>query len=159
MRFTAVLAVLDNGDDVREIDDLGVIPYTPGVPGLNESLYAAEQAVRVRWGAVRLTVMPADLPLATSALIEQSLRLAARYERAFIPDTSSRGTTLLFAGPDAALLPAYGPHSAHAHTQQGAHQMLTGGLDLLRHDVDDMADLFAANLRLEEGRERWEESA
>jgi 2-phospho-L-lactate guanylyltransferase len=157
-RFAAVLVVLDNPADAIEIADLEVIPFHPGVAGLNASLSAAEEAVRTLWGAVPLTVMPSDLPLATPALLDRSLRWAARHERAFIPDRSSRGTTMLFAGPGAALWPAYGPRSADAHERQGARRMLRGDLDLLRQDIDDLADLAVMNLRFEDVQ-RWEETA
>jgi len=152
VRFTAVVVVLDNPADAREIHDRDVTPFTPEVAGLNESLVVAEEFARVRWGAVRLAVMPADLPLATAPLLDTALRLAARHERAFLPDISARGTTLLFAGKDAALKPAYGPHSAHAHEGNGARRLRAPGLDHLRHDVDDMADFFTVNLRSEEAR-------
>jgi 2-phospho-L-lactate guanylyltransferase len=156
-RFAAVLVVLDNPADATEVVDLDVIPFHPGVAGLNASLSAAGEAVRARWGAVPLAVLPADLPLATPALLDRSLRCAARHERAFIPDRSSRGTTMLFAGPRAALWPAYGPHSADAHERQGACRLVDGGLDLLRQDVDDTADLAVVNLRFD--AQRWEETA
>jgi 2-phospho-L-lactate guanylyltransferase len=157
-RFTAVLVVLDNPDDAGEVADLDAVPFHPGVVGLNDSLTAAEEAVRMQWGPVPLTVMPSDLALATPALLDRSLRWAARYERAFIPDSSGRGTTMLFAQQGAPLRPAYGPRSAAAHQQQGAHRLVHEALGLLQHDVDDVADVAVANLRFEE-RERWEETA
>ena len=135
-----------------EVADLDVIPFHPGVSGLNASLSAAEEAVRTLWGAIPLAMLPADLPLATAALLDRSLRCAARHERAFIPDMSSRGTTMLFAGPGAALRPAYGPHSADAHERQGSCRLRHGGLDLLRQDVDDMADFAVVNRRFEDIR-------
>jgi 2-phospho-L-lactate guanylyltransferase len=157
-RFATVLVVLDNPADATEVADLDVIPFHPGVAGLNASLSAAEEAVHTLWGAVPLTVMPSDLPLATPALLDRSLRWAARHERAFIPDMSSRGTTMLFAGPGTALWPAYGPRSADAHERQGACRMLRDDLDLLRQDVDDVADLAAVNLLFED-IQRWDETA
>jgi 2-phospho-L-lactate guanylyltransferase len=156
--FAAVLVVLDNSDDAAEVADLDVIPFHPGVAGLNASLSAAEVAVRTRWGAVRLTVMPSDLPLATPVLLDRALRWAASHERAFIPDKSSLGTTMLVAGPGAALRPAYGPHSAEAHERQGACRLLRGDLDLLRQDIDDTSDLAVLDLRFDDVQ-RWEEPA
>jgi 2-phospho-L-lactate/phosphoenolpyruvate guanylyltransferase len=157
VQFAAVVVVLDNLADAEEIADLDVIPYWSGRPGLNESLTAAERMVRSKWGDVPLTVMPSDLPLATAELLEQALSVAERYERAFLPDICTGGTTMLFAGPEAPLRPAYGPHSAHAHEKQGARRLINRGLDLLRHDVDDLADLLVAHLRFEE-RQRWEQT-
>jgi hypothetical protein len=46
--------------DVTEVADLDVIPFHPGVSGLNASLSAAEEAVRTLWGAIPLAVLPAD---------------------------------------------------------------------------------------------------
>jgi 2-phospho-L-lactate guanylyltransferase len=157
--FDAVVVVLDNEADEHEIADLDVIAYCPRVAGLNESLAIADRSTRLRWGAVRRTVMPADLPLATPELLDRALRLTASDERAFLPDMSTRGTTLLFAGPSSALMPAYGPYSAQVHERGGARLLEADGLDPLRHDVDDMADLFIANLRFEAGRKRWDETA
>jgi 2-phospho-L-lactate guanylyltransferase len=158
--FDEVVAVFDNPADAFEVADLDVVPFFPGVSGLNESLVVAERVVRTRWGAVPLTVMPADLPLATPELILEARALAAGHQRAFLPDISSRGTTLLFAAERAALRPAYGLQSASAHERDGAVRLdSSGALDLLRHDVDNMADLFVANFRFEEGRKRWEETA
>jgi hypothetical protein len=45
-RFAAVLVVLDNPADATEVADLDVIPFHPGVAGLNASLSAAEEAAR-----------------------------------------------------------------------------------------------------------------
>jgi 2-phospho-L-lactate guanylyltransferase len=157
-RFRAVVVVLDNRADATEVADLDVTPFHPGVSGLNASLSAAEEAVRTLWGAVALAVLPADLPLATPALLDRALQCAARHERAFIPDRSSRGTTMLFAGPGAALQPAYGPQSAAAHERQGACRLRQRGLDLLRRDVDDLADLAAASRRFED-LQGWEAAA
>ncbi|MCW2856923.1 MAG: hypothetical protein JWR52_2538 [Marmoricola sp.] len=157
VNFAAVVVVLDNLADAEEIADLDVLPHWSGRAGLNESLTAAERMVRTKWGGAALTVMPSDLPLATPELLEQALGVAERYERAFLPDICTGGTTMLFAGPGAALRPAYGPHSAHVHEKQGARRLVTRGLDLLRHDVDDLAQLLVAHLRFEE-RQRWEEA-
>ena len=157
-RFAAVVVVLDNPADAVEVADLDVVAFHPGVFGLNAALSAAEVAVRAQWGEVSLTVLPSDLPLATPTCLDRSLRWASRHKRAFIPDMSSRGTTMLFAAPGVALRPAYGPHSAQAHERQGACRMIHGGLDRLRQDVDDLADLAAVNVRLEDPQ-RWEETA
>lgn len=148
-RFAAVVVVLDNPADASVVADLDVIPFHSGAAGLNPSLVAAADVARAAWGDVPLTVMPSDLPLATPALLDRSLRWASRYERAFIPDRSSCGTTMLFAGPRADLSPAYGLHSADAHERQGARRILRGDLDLLRQDCDDLADLALMSLPVE----------
>ena len=59
---------------------------------------------------------------------------------------------MLFAGPGAALRLAYGPQSADAHERQGACRLRHGGLELLRQDVDDMADHALVNRRFEDIR-------
>jgi 2-phospho-L-lactate/phosphoenolpyruvate guanylyltransferase len=97
-RFGAVMVVLDNPDDEQVFSDLDVMAFHSGLRGLNASLVAAEEEVRTRWGSIPLAVMPADLPFATPDLLDRSLCLAAPYDRAFIPDRSARGTTLLFVG-------------------------------------------------------------
>jgi 2-phospho-L-lactate/phosphoenolpyruvate guanylyltransferase len=154
--FAAVVVVLDEPDDEREVADLDVTAFHPGCQGLNASLAAADEAARTWYGPVRLAVVPADLPLVTPGLLDLSLRAAEPHARAFIADRSSTGTTLLFAGAGVALRPAYGPGSAAAHAAQGAHRIDDADLDLLRRDVDDLTDLAAANIHFRH-TERWGE--
>ncbi|GAB7004908.1 2-phospho-L-lactate guanylyltransferase [Nocardioides sp. AN3] len=146
-----VVVVLDNPHDEHEIADLDALAFSPGTYGMNPSLSAAEELVRMLWGHVPLVVVPTDLPLITTSLVDRALRRAAGDERAFIPDRSGTGTTLLFAGPAAPLRPAYGLGSAVAHERQGARRILDEDLERLRHDVDNVSDLHAAQLRLEHG--------
>jgi 2-phospho-L-lactate guanylyltransferase len=157
-RFAVVVVVLDNPDDDEVFSDLDVMAFHSRLRGLNTSLEAAEEAVRARWGPVPLAVMPADLPFVTPELLDRSLRAAAPHDRAFLPDRSARGTTLLFAGADVVLEPAYGPGSAAAHLAQGAHRIDDDHLGLLRHDIDDVNDLAEASIHSRHS-ERWDETA
>ena len=130
-----------------------VAPVPPGVdellvqsaPGLNSALREAADASARRWPADAVAALVADLPALLPGELAAALTAAARHDRAFVPDSSGLGTTLLTARPGVELAPAFGAGSAEAHRSGGAVALTAE--PGLRQDVDTAADLRAA-LRL-----------
>jgi 2-phospho-L-lactate guanylyltransferase len=95
-------------------------------------------------GPVPVAALTGDLPALRPAELTAGLSEAgAAGGRAFVPDASGAGTTLLTAPSGAALRPRFGPGSAAAHASSGATPLL-GPWPSLRRDVDTAADLAAA---------------
>jgi 2-phospho-L-lactate guanylyltransferase len=116
-----------------------VAPDTPDA-GLNPAVaHGAALA-----GPVPVAALTGDLPALRPAELAAGLsRAGAAGGRAFVPDASGTGTTLLTATSGAALRPRFGPGSAAAHASSGATPLL-GPWPSLRRDVDTAADLAAA---------------
>ncbi|MHB1614115.1 MAG: 2-phospho-L-lactate guanylyltransferase [Actinomycetes bacterium] len=97
-----------------------------------------------------LGILCADLPALRPDALTAALRAAADHTHrgtapaAFIPDMTGIGTTVLIGGTGRALLPRFGPGSAHAHREQGAVPITADGWECLRQDVDTLADLHKA---------------
>ncbi|OUZ10105.1 2-phospho-L-lactate guanylyltransferase [Aeromicrobium sp. PE09-221] len=87
-----------------------------------------------------IAVIPADLPALTAATLGAALDAASGHRRAFMPDRSGEGTTLLTSSSPAELAASYGPGSADAHRLLGLVE-ITGDWPGLRDDVDTLADL------------------
>jgi 2-phospho-L-lactate guanylyltransferase len=90
-----------------------------------------------RWAASRrpdapVVVVPADLPCLTPAIVDAALTRMALCSRAFVPDFSASGTTLLGAALPDLLWSSYGPESCQRHVDAGLTPV---------HDVDDRARL------------------
>lgn len=110
-----------------------------GEGDLNRALERA--AARVAAPGLGLAVMLADLPCLRTADLTAALDQADG--RAFVPDASATGTTLLVAPAGTALEARFGVGSADAHAGTGAAAIGTE-LASLRLDVDTTADLEAA---------------
>jgi 2-phospho-L-lactate guanylyltransferase len=148
MALDTVAAALTLGDVLVVCDDFAVREATqelgaqavPDKPqaGLNAALrFGADQAT----GAV--AALAADLPALRPADLAAALAAAERELRAFVPDFSGTGTTLLTARAANELDPRFGVESARAHRASGARP-LPGDWPTLRHDVDTPADLARA---------------
>jgi 2-phospho-L-lactate guanylyltransferase len=132
-------------DDVADAEALtGVDGLVTSGLGLNAAIERAAGQVRHDDPHAALAVVPGDLPALTPEDLGRCLDLAARHERAFLPDASGVGTTLLTATGAAPLGPAYGGCSTLAHAASGAHLIDPRGLDAVRTDVDDLAALARA---------------
>lgn len=116
--------------------------------GLNQA-YAAGAAQLAVAGVDRAVAAVADLPCLRADDVTTVLA-AAPDGRAFLPDHSGRGTTLL-VGPTDALDPRFENGSARRHADSGARRL---DLDLpgARLDIDELADLAAAATGLAGGR-------
>ncbi|WP_369130615.1 2-phospho-L-lactate guanylyltransferase [Modestobacter roseus] len=110
--------------------------------GLNAALAHGAAHAR-RTGATAVAALSSDLPALRPAELTAALRAAAAHPRAFAADAAGTGTTLLCAGPGAALDPRFGRASATAHAASGAVP-LGGSWPGLRRDVDTPADLRSA---------------
>ncbi len=148
-----VARVLVITDDPRAADMLAAIgariaPDSPDA-GLNPALTHGADLLRAIDDTLGIATLSADLPALRSADLAGTLLQVMAGARAFVADAAGEGTTLLAAGPGAALQPAYGPLSRRAHLASGAVEL--PGAAGLRQDVDTPADLAIA-LRLGVGR-------
>lgn len=118
------------------------------VPELNRVIMAACSALP---GSEDVAVLLGDLPAITPRDLEKALGLASEHATAFVPDAVGTGTTLLTASHVTLLQPHFGPGSASAHALSGAVRLVAPGLERMRCDVDNLADLRRA-VRLGLGR-------
>lgn len=144
-REIATVVVISSDPDVTAAftaTGIEVLPDTPA-SGLNAALRHGEQRLRAR-DTPRIGALQADLPALRTEDLAAALS-AASADRAYCPDLSGTGTTLLLAEPGRTLDPRFGPGSAEAHARAGAKSLL-GPWETLRRDVDTKADLAAARL-------------
>jgi 2-phospho-L-lactate guanylyltransferase len=141
-----VAVVTDDALAGRELGALGarIVAEATAGGGLNAALaHGAAVARRARPdGAV--AALNADLPALRPAELARVLEAASEFPRAFLPDAAGIGTTLLAASPGRELLPEFGVDSRARHAASGAVELLPGGVDSVRQDVDTVADLRAA---------------
>lgn len=132
-----VLVVADEPLDVADADVL-VVQHTAG---LNGALRDAEGEARSRWPDDGVAALVGDLPGLRPDDLATALRAAGAHPRAFVPDSSGSGTTLLAARPGTPLHPHYGAGSAAAHGRIATTVDAAPGV---RHDIDTFDDLRAA---------------
>jgi 2-phospho-L-lactate/phosphoenolpyruvate guanylyltransferase len=138
-----VLVVTDDDRAAASLAATGatVVPDLPDA-GLNPALAHGADLLRAEDPSLGVATVSADLPAATAAALAAVLGAVPTGGRAFVADRAGTGTTLLAAGPTAALLPAYGSGSAARHRAAGAREVpAEAGLRL---DVDTPEDLRAA---------------
>ncbi len=138
---TAVVVVTDDraiGEGVRALG--GRVVPDPPAGGLNAAVRHGEATVGVD---VPRAALAADLPSLLPDDLAAVLRGAAGYQRSFVPDVATTGTTLLAALAGTALDPRFGGGSASAHARSGAVPLPWAGASL-RRDVDTPTDLAAA---------------
>ncbi|GAA1595053.1 hypothetical protein GCM10009731_55500 [Streptomyces globosus] len=140
-----VVVVTDDAAAGGELARLGarIVADAPG-GGLNAAL--AHGARRIRAGRPRAAVaaMNADLPALRPGELLRVLETASAFPRAFLADAAAFGTTLLSAGPESELAPAFGGPSRARHSASGAVEIPLSGVESVRRDVDTGADLRAA---------------
>ena len=116
-----------------------------GAPELNNALNRATLALRA-WGADACMVVPADLPLLSSADIREMVMLG-RYHNSVViaPDHLAQGTNLMLVRLPGLIQYAFGPGSFENHKAQ-AHDV--GAVVNIYHservalDIDTPDDLF-----------------
>ncbi len=123
----------------RRSDDPQVLVQTR--PGLNAALAEAAAHAHRSWPGDGVAALVGDLPALRADELADALQAAAHYPRAYVPDATGAGTTLLTAIPGVELDPAFGPGSAARHGRDAA---AIAGRPGLRHDVDTADDLAAA---------------
>jgi 2-phospho-L-lactate guanylyltransferase len=110
-------------------------------PGLNAALTEAAAHATRCWPEDGVAALVGDLPALRPDALSAALRDAAGHARAFVPDATGTGTTLLAARPGTPLDPAFGAESATRHARGAVSLAAEAGL---RQDVDTAADLRAA---------------
>lgn len=160
-RDLAVAFAYDTVDAVTRCDAVESVTVVTGDESLAELLWGESVALvpegpvaelnhAVRWALRMLptgepvAVLLADLPALRVAELRLALERAARYDAAFLADARGDGTTLLTARRPADLRPRFGRGSAAAHAAAGMHAIAGHGLETVRCDVDNLADLKAA---------------
>lgn len=140
-----VAVVTDDQRAARELAALGarIVPDTPA-GGLNAALAHGAAVVRERHPGTPVATLNADLPALRPPELARVLNAAAQFPRAFLADAAALGTTLLTAGPDRELRPAFGIGSRARHRASGAAELVLPGVDSVRQDVDTGEDLRAA---------------
>lgn len=128
---------------VLAADGVETIPDEPNA-GLNPALRHGAAVLRAADPSATVGALQADLPALRSQELDCAIRTGlATGSRAFCPDRTGAGTTLLIAPPGQLLEPRFGAGSAAAHRCTGAYE-LAGDWPGLRCDVDTAADLAAA---------------
>lgn len=141
-----VMVVTDDVTFATLAQEHGCAVLPDGVSGdLNGSLVqAAHEAVR-RWPQHGVAALCADLPSLRPEDLDAALGQVPRNRAAYVADATGNGTSML-AAPSAELFtPSFGPGSSAAHRDIGVVP-LAGGLQSLRQDVDEAADLGRAML-------------
>ncbi|MEU8694859.1 2-phospho-L-lactate guanylyltransferase [Streptomyces sp. NPDC048665] len=140
-----VAVVTDDERAGRELAALGarIVPDTPA-DGLNAALAHGAAAVRAIRPGAAVAALNADLPALRPRELARVLDAAAEFPRAFLADAAAIGTTLLAAGPEQELQPAFGIDSRNRHWASGARELTPAGVDSVRQDVDTGDDLRAA---------------
>lgn len=140
-----VAVVTDDTLAGRELAALGarIVPDTPA-GGLNAALAHGAAAVRDIRPGTAVAALNADLPALRPRELARVLAAAAEFPRSFLADAAGIGTTLLAAGPEQELLPAFGIDSRNRHRTSGAAELTPADVDSVRQDVDTGDDLRAA---------------
>ena len=138
----AVLVITDDSFFAADVARLGAAVIPDGVSGaLNATLGQGSLEARRRWPELRPAALCGDLPALRSADLDAALTAASGHSAAYVEDAAGGGTTL-YTAPHDLFSPSFGPGSAAAHREGGAHP-LAGDLHSLRHDVDTLEDLAA----------------
>jgi 2-phospho-L-lactate/phosphoenolpyruvate guanylyltransferase len=112
--------------------------------GLNPALVHGARQARQAAPHAGVALLSADLPALRPHELARALQDAAQHPQAFVADVAGMGTTLLTAGPGAAVTPAFGPRSRARHRAAGVHEITRADIGSLRRDVDTEVDLWDA---------------
>lgn len=142
-RLVRVVLVVSTDPDVAALARALGARVDDGAPdGLNPALVHGAALLRAAGPRLGVTALAGDLPALRPDELAAALAQVPSGGRAFVPDAPGTGTSLLAAGPGAALLPAYGPGSRLRHLASGAAELTAAAG--LRLDVDTPADLHRA---------------
>lgn len=114
---------------------------------VHDSAEGLRAAIGLGLAAVRTSgpraVLLGDLPALRPRELSDALALAARRDRAFVPDADGTGTVLATAGPGVRLEPLFGQGSAAAHRRHGFAELDLPETSGLRRDLDTVEHLPA----------------
>lgn len=110
---------------------------------LNRAIDAGRQWAKVNAADAPIVVVPGDLVALSAEILDATLAVLAADERAFVPDASGMGTTLLAAARPELLIPSYGERSAVHHSDAG-YRAVPHVDKRCRRDVDTATDLAQA---------------
>lgn len=116
--------------------------------GMNDALRQGADRLRSA-GLSRVLACVGDLPALRPSSLALVLATAAAYGRAYLPDATGIGTTMLHAGAGVSLAPHFQGRSAAAHHSSGATPLTDERLGTpvpdARRDVDTEVDLADAS--------------
>jgi 2-phospho-L-lactate guanylyltransferase len=112
--------------------------------GLNPSIKEAIAVVEARYSGSPVAVLLGDVPALQSSELDEALRAAGGYARAFVPDAAGIGTVLLCALDPAMHEVRFGGQSRAAHRATGYTELTVDVRSGLRRDIDTVDDLEAA---------------
>lgn len=130
---------------------LNIVP-DPGA-GLNEALEAGTAAVGAA-GASSVTILPADVPLATQTDLQDLFDTGATSDVVIVPASSGGGTNALYLAPPDVVATRFGPDSLRAHLDAAAARGLRCSilsLPRLALDLDTWEDALAILERARNG--------
>lgn len=143
-------------DDPRVLErarDRGLRTLRDDGHGLNPALAQAVRAVMSE-GALSITVIPIDVPLARRADLDDLLDTAATSDVVLVPSSRDNGTNALYLRPPDRIEPRFGRASLKAHLAEAERKALRCSilsLPRLGLDLDTIEDLETIGKRLSAG--------
>jgi 2-phospho-L-lactate/phosphoenolpyruvate guanylyltransferase len=137
-----VVVVTADATVASELAPTDVVVAEPEPGGLNAAMTEGARWLHQHRPELGTAALCADLPALRTSELEGALAAAAQHQRAFVPDASGAGTTLLTSLPGSPFEPRFGPGSARHHLESGATAVPAG--PTVRRDVDDARDLGEA---------------
>jgi len=123
--------------------DFDAVPLKESETSLNQAVSGAISWCVVR-GAISALILPADIPLVTSADLSRILHLGRNAQMVISPSRDRKGTNALLLTPPGICPTRYGPSSFQQHTKEALKRKI--GLRILRCprislDIDTVDDL------------------
>ncbi|MCX4767937.1 2-phospho-L-lactate guanylyltransferase [Streptomyces sp. NBC_01275] len=145
LSVSRVIVVTSDADAAADAANrnAAVVHDSPG-GGLNHAIVRGVTSARRTLASSAVAVVTADLPCLRAADLDRVLRAAQNHSRAFVPDHTDRGTTVLTAGRGHRLRPAFEGSSRQRHLDSGAVELRLQHAPSARLDVDTIEDLGAA---------------
>ena len=142
-RVGRVIVVTDDAGWIGsvEVADQVVLQREPGLTA------AVLEGVAAAGEEASVAVLLGDLPSLLPTDLDAALQRAEAHPLGFVPDAEGTGTTLVTARQASAHRPAFGNGSAMRHADAGYADLGIPAGSTLRHDVDTLEDLEAAEKR------------
>jgi 2-phospho-L-lactate/phosphoenolpyruvate guanylyltransferase len=134
----------DDRGVLRRAAEAGLGTLEDEAPGLNGAVAAALRRLAAA-GAASATILPGDVPLATSDDVDAILAAGRRAQVVVVPSRDG-GTNALHLRPPTALDPGFGPGSCTLHLRRATARGLSAELlrlPRLELDVDNPDDVAA----------------